>query len=375
MSGERCDVLIVGGGPAGASCARELRRAGLDVVIMDKKTFPRDKVCAGWVTPLVLDTLEIDRDDYAEGRVLQPISGFRSGMIRDGAVEVDYPGVVSYGIRRCEFDHYLLERSDARLLLGEPLKTMERHNGEWLINEHLRTPLVIGAGGHFCPVAKQLGARVGSGEPVVAAKEIEFEMTPAQRDNCRVNARRPELYFCNDLKGYGWIFRKGDYLNIGLGREDNHRLGDHIDAFMDWLKRSGRIPADIDHRFKGHAYLLYAHGDRPLIRDGVLLIGDAAGLAYPQSGEGIRPAIESAVIAARVLLEADGIYSAARLAPYRQRLEARFGPLETGERGLIPDGLRQRLAAPLLKNRWFTRHVVLDRWFLHVHQPPLRTAA
>ena len=82
---------------------------------------------------------------------------------------------------------------------------------------------VVGAGGHFCPVARATGAK-GSGETAVAAQEIEFEMSPQQKAVCRVDGERPELYFTPDLKGYGWVFRKGDYLNIGLGREDKHRL-------------------------------------------------------------------------------------------------------------------------------------------------------
>ncbi len=63
---ESCDVLIVGGGPAGSSCARQLRRAGLDVLILDKSEFPRDKVCAGWITPQVVEELEIDTRDYTK---------------------------------------------------------------------------------------------------------------------------------------------------------------------------------------------------------------------------------------------------------------------------------------------------------------------
>ena len=71
---ESCDVLIVGGGPAGSACARQLGRAGFDVLILDKSQFPRDKVCAGWITPQVVEELEIDTRDYQQGRVLQPIT-------------------------------------------------------------------------------------------------------------------------------------------------------------------------------------------------------------------------------------------------------------------------------------------------------------
>ena len=60
---EFCDALIIGGGPAGSSCAWQLSRQGLDVLVMDKASFPRDKVCAGWITPAVLRTLQIDPGD------------------------------------------------------------------------------------------------------------------------------------------------------------------------------------------------------------------------------------------------------------------------------------------------------------------------
>src|SRR6187399_1861795 len=111
---DRCDVLVVGGGPAGSSCARRLVRAGLDVVVLDKATFPRDKVCAGWITPAVVDELELDLSDYAASRILQPITGFRVAMLGGRDVTLAYERPVSYGIRRCEFDDYLLQRSGAR---------------------------------------------------------------------------------------------------------------------------------------------------------------------------------------------------------------------------------------------------------------------
>jgi flavin-dependent dehydrogenase len=57
---ETCDVLIAGGGPAGSTCAWRLQQAGLDVVVMDRATFPRDKVCAGWITPQVLADVGLD---------------------------------------------------------------------------------------------------------------------------------------------------------------------------------------------------------------------------------------------------------------------------------------------------------------------------
>lgn len=79
---------------------------------MDKATFPRQKVCAGWVTPAVMQELGIDLEHYASGNVLQPIHGFRIRQLGQKQVRSTYPGEpVSYGIRRIEFDNYLLQRS------------------------------------------------------------------------------------------------------------------------------------------------------------------------------------------------------------------------------------------------------------------------
>jgi menaquinone-9 beta-reductase len=369
---ESCDALVVGGGPAGSSCAWQLHQHGLDVMVMDKANFPRDKVCAGWITPAVVEALQLDTGDYARQHVLQPISGFRTGLIEGEVVETRYPAPVSYGIRRCELDNYLLQRSGSRLRLGDPLESLQRDGRQWIVNGVISTPLVIGAGGHFCPVARFMGAKLGAAEPAIAAKEIEFEMTPAQRDDCRVRGDTPELYFCQDLKGYGWCFRKGNYLNIGLGREDNHLLSEQLKNFCEFLRQRGRIPQDIPDSFHGHAYLLYGHAVRKQLDDGMLLVGDAAGLAYPQSGEGIRPAVESGLMAAATIIEAGGDYRRQQLLPYASRLAARFGA-GTASSSAEPSSLRKLLAGILLSNKWFTRHVVLDRWFLHVHQAALQT--
>lgn len=372
---ETCDVLIVGGGPAGSTLAWKLQATGLDVLILDKKTFPRDKTCAGWITPAVIETLKLDIDDYARDRVFQPIKRFVTGTISGKEVHTTYEKPVSYGIRRFEFDDYLLRRCGARTLLGEPLKSLKHEGDGWVINGNIRASLVVGAGGHFCPVARYLGANLGADEKIVAAQEVEFEMNAAQQQACQVAEDRPELYFCSDLKGYGWVFRKGNFLNIGLGHEENHKLSERVAAFCDGLKDQGRIPADMPTKFKGHAYLLYPLAPRQLVDDGLLLIGDAAGLAYPQSGEGIRPAIESAILAADAIVAANGNYKRTQLDPYVTQLMARFGERLEGEiptpPGHFVQWLKESVAHWLLRRGWFARHVVIDRWFLHRQQPLL----
>ncbi len=361
---ETCDVLIVGGGPAGSTCARRLRDAGLDVIVLDKCTFPRDKVCAGWITPAVVEELDLDLAHYRQGRICQEIQGFRTGSMQGPDVYTDFGKVVSYGIRRFEFDHYLLARADARLLLNTPVKTIERQDDQWLINGNISAPMLIGAGGHFCPVAHHLGAKVGKSERSVRAQEAEFRMTAQQLSMCTVDAQVPELFFYPDLSGYGWIFRKGEYINIGVGREDTGKISSAATGFLQQLQQQGKIPPDVHAEFKGHAYLLYDHGGRNILDDSVILIGDAAGLAYTQSGEGIRPAIESGLLAANAILDANNNYCMHNLLPYTAMINERFGKRQQQQKNWLPSGLRRALARKIMANRFLSRQILLDRYFL-----------
>jgi len=369
-----CDAVIVGGGPAGSACARALRLAGLDVLVLDAAVFPRDKVCAGWITPQVVTSLELDVEEYRRVRTFQPISGFHVGLIDGGAgTETQYGREVSFGIRRCEFDHYLLQRSGARVEAGTPVTSLRRDGDHWIVNGRIRTPLLVGAGGHFCPVARHVNAESGkaAGAPVVVAQEAEFRVDTAASGS--VQGEAPELYFCRDFKGYGWCFRKGEYLNVGLGRLDRRSLPRATAEFLGFLTATGRIPRDVLPRWRGHAYAVYETPHRRVVDSGVMLIGDAAALAYAQSGEGIRPAIESGLMAAAVAVRANGDYSVAQLEPYADRLRARFGAgsVSTALSKAVPDGLGAAVGRRLLSAPAFVRHVVLDRWFLHRHQPAM----
>lgn len=368
-----CDVLVAGAGPAGSACAWKLRRAGFDVVVVDKATFPRDKVCAGWITPQTIDDLQLDPADYRQGRTFQPITGFRVGVIgAEKTIETDYGRPVSFGIRRCEFDHYLVQRSHARLLLGTPISSVRRDGAHWVVNETLKASMLVGAGGHFCPVARLLNGVRDRG-PLIAAQEVEFAVDPNALPSFNVAAEVPELYFCRDLAGYGWCFRKGQYLNIGFGRLGPHAALKAGSEFVEFLKARRTIPANASWRWRGHMYLLSGAPRRRVVDDAMVLVGDAAGLAYPESGEGIRPAIESGLIAASTIIEAAGRYSHERLEPYDQRIHERFRPGALGRllsRAISP-GVSAALARSALHSRWFVRHMVLHRWFLHAQEPAL----
>ena len=354
-----CDALVVGGGPGGSTCAWYLRHAGWNVLVADRDRFPRDKVCAGWLTPEVFGLLQLDPAEYrAAGLTLQEITAFRTGVLGARLVETRYGHVVSYAIRRCEFDDYLVHRS------GAPVHEMtvshlERRQGRWIVNGEIETPVVVGAGGHFCPVARHLAG--GVRPPAVVAREAEV---PLNDYATTVGAHRPELFFCRDLAGYAWCVRKGAYINMGIGRRGSEGFNDHMEAFMAFLARTGTVAYASEPRWRGHAYLASGAGLRPLVADGVLLVGDSAGLAYPESGEGIKPAIESGLIAAKTLaaLGVGGRVDRQALRPYVARIR-RLYPLPRR----APQAVRLAkvtLGRRLRGLRTFARPVVLNRWFL-----------
>jgi hypothetical protein len=213
----RCDAVIVGGGPAGSSCAWALRRAGRDVVVVDRAAFPRDKICAGWITPAVVASLEIDVADFRRGRTFQPITGFRTGRIRGRHVETRYPEPISFGIRRCEFDHYLLCRSGAEVRPDTPVASLRREGERWIVNDAIEAPVLVG------PAATSVRWRATSGgagapSPSSPAQEFEVPLDEDEHDTCPVRPEMPELYFARDFKGYGWCFRKRGVVNVGYGR-------------------------------------------------------------------------------------------------------------------------------------------------------------
>ena len=143
------EVIIVGGGPAGASCSRQLQRNKVDCLVLDKCSFPRDKLCAGWITPAVFKMLDIDVDTYPHSLIT-----FRSLKIEIYGKKITIP-TKQYSIRRSEFDHWLLQRSNAPIKLHQ-VKKIEKKKSGFIIDDMFKCKYLVGAGGTNCPVARLL---------------------------------------------------------------------------------------------------------------------------------------------------------------------------------------------------------------------------
>lgn len=291
------ETIIVGGGPAGSTCAWELRRKGRDVLILDKATFPRLKLCAGWVTEKALQDLELDPAQYPHS--------FLELDIRSEVPKLPFalswfptPGP-NFSIRRTEFDDWLLKRSGAEVI-EHSVKSIRREGDHYIIDDQFSCRNLVGAGGTMCPVRRQVFEEERRRKKQIATLEVEFEY-PQRRDDCRL------YFFKRGLMGYAWYVPKGGgYVNIGIGGKANYfrrsetNIHDHFRDFLKDLVAEGRLDAETAEglKAKGHPYYLWSDSGS-VKQDGCFLIGDSAGLASVDLGEGIGPAVESALMTAR----------------------------------------------------------------------------
>ena len=287
------DVLIVGAGPAGAACAGELQRRGIDFLLLDKAVFPRDKTCAGWLTPEVLRSLGLTPADYPYG-----LKTFRRFVIHLRQRRVILP-VEQYAIRRVEFDRFLLEHYDLHPL-QHTVSEIRQEEGYFVVDDRYRARRLVGAGGSYCRVADRFfPERKTQKERWISAVEAEFRYDVPD-DRCH-------LWFgLKDLPGYAWYVPKADgYLNIGIGgyTQQMKKRGTTIrrqwETFLQTLEKEHLFTGNIS-RAKGYNYLI-RRKDPLMERDGAMILGDAAGLATPDMGEGIGPAIDSGLLAAESL--------------------------------------------------------------------------
>jgi len=149
------EVIIVGGGPAGSTCAWKLNQNGIQTVLLDKKAFPRQKLCAGWITPGVLKNLQLKKEEYPHG-----ILTFKRLFFHVRGRKFRVP-TRQYSIRRNEFDHWLLKR--ARVPLHQhAVKQIRKESGFFIIDDSYRCKYLVGAAGTHCPVYRAFFKDVNS---------------------------------------------------------------------------------------------------------------------------------------------------------------------------------------------------------------------
>jgi geranylgeranyl reductase family protein len=306
------DLIIVGGGPAGASCARKAALHGLDVVLLEKSIHPRDKLCGGGLTPHIKDLVDFDISGVIERdinavRLISP-SGRRPYLKR--ATQAGYT------VKRNKFDHHLLKKAEeagARVEQGTKVVAIEQlQSGIRVLTngDSYRAPLLVAADGVNGIVARSLGIRkrwssdrVGlciAADVPINPSEIERAMSVSEEEDCLP----VEIYFGSVEWGYAWCFPKRDELSIGVGcRMDRmSNLKGSWRDFVSMLERTKGIQVDPDSR---NVFRVPFGGcEKRVIARRTMLIGDAAGLVSPITGEGIYYAIKSGLIAADIAKDA-----------------------------------------------------------------------
>jgi len=290
------EAIVVGGGPAGAATAWELTRRGVNCLVLDRTAFPREKLCAGWITPDVVADLEFDPGEYPH-RFLT----FDALRIAVKGLPVTLRST-QHSIRRFELDAWLLERSGAPFAVHE-VRRIESDGERYVLDDRYRCRFVIGAGGTRCPVYRNLFRSEQPREKSLQAVTLELEFPYDWQD------RDCHLWFLDKgLPGYSWYVPKADgYLNVGVGGmaqklksrgDDIHR---HWKLLVRRLMDKGLVDAPPGNP-SGYSYFLRGPSEH-IRRGNAFVVGDALGLATRDMCEGIGPAVRSGLLAARAIVE------------------------------------------------------------------------
>ena len=326
------EVVIVGAGPAGSTAAREIAARGVEVLLLDRARFPRDKPCGGGVTircdALLPFSLDPVIEDVVSGAVIQH---------RDGkAVTRDADAPLTYMTRRSRLDRFLADQAQeagATFRDGARVEHIERTPDGFEVRvassapngarngggDLIRARAVLGADGANGVVRTFLGYEHFEESGVALEGNVAFPGGVPAWLRGRVVLRLGSM-----RGGYGWIFPKGDHVNVGVGGW-KAAAGADLRPELESLCRGYDIdPASLE-GVRGHHLPMLRHGADIAAR-GSALLGDAAGLLDPLSGEGIYGAIASGVAVAPVAEDY-----------VRGRVDSMTGYQRVLERELLPE--------------------------------------
>ncbi len=323
QAAESADVIVVGAGPAGSSVGYYLASAGLDVLMLEKTNFPREKVCGDGLTPRAVKALTgmgvpmAASDGWLRNKGLRIIGG--GGRIELGWPELSsYPG---YGLvrTRTDFDQILArhaQKAGARVLEGVAVDgpVLDDRTGRITgvttkQGRQFRAPLVVAADGNSSRLSVSMGLHKREDRPLGVAVRTYY--TSPRHDDDYLEAWLDLWDGKSLLPGYGWIFGMGDGTsNVGVGLLNTSTGFGEIDyraLLRTWL---AAMPAEWGFTEENRtqpirgAALPMGFNRTPHYTRGMLLAGDAGGMVNPFNGEGIAYALESGELAARVITQA-----------------------------------------------------------------------
>ncbi|MFX1369532.1 MAG: NAD(P)/FAD-dependent oxidoreductase [Promethearchaeota archaeon] len=303
------DVAVAGAGPAGATVARYLAKAGHSVCLIDKDEFPRDKPCGGGFSPAIVDEfpyLKKRKDEFVQAVC-------RVGVLHSPNQRVALKGKADMAVAlRSVFDNVLYEcakEAGANVVVGQRIKNIAIVRDGVSLGlaggNTIRARAIVGADGASSLVARSTGLnRSWSSSKITACRVAEIPATEREIINTYTEDREYH-FFANfgGQPGYGWLFPKTGTINVGLGIVGKHSKGlpQKFRVFVRHLKRKGLLQNDADlHAAKG-ALVPTGGPIKDTVRNRCVLVGDSAGMVNPLTGGGIIYAMKAARIAARSL--------------------------------------------------------------------------
>lgn len=288
------DAVVVGAGPAGSTAAYALSQAGVRVLMLDRAHFPRDKPCGGGVNLRTAALLPFDLSPVVE----RTVYGASFSLRLRRRFHRRYPEPLAYMTQRRHLDAFLAEvacQAGAEFHQGQQVRQIEIENGRAVVytqSGSYAARAVIGADGANGVVAPAAGLQTRMEMSVALEGNIPLE---------EVGEHRNDLVSL-DLGivpgGYGWLFPKGDHINIGVGGWV--AAGPQLRKILHGLCRHYGLSPTSLHQLRGHHIPLRRPGS-PIVKGPVLLVGDAAGLADPLSGDGMYEAVYSGCLAAQTV--------------------------------------------------------------------------
>jgi geranylgeranyl reductase family protein len=303
---KRFDALVVGGGPAGSTTAWRLADAGANVLLIDKARFPRDKPCGGGVTARAERLCPVDITPVVEEEVDLVELRFRFG---DTVVRHAPKPVIRMTQRR---------RLDAFLLDAARAKGVEVREETSFDANDVPADLVIGADGANGTTARAFDLGNGIVHGVAYEGNVPYGVADRER-----YANRAVIELADIPGGYGWVFAKGDHVNVGVGAWQSE--GPHIREHLARVCEGHGLEPEQLESLRGHRLPLRRPGTR-VASERALLVGDAAGLIDPVSGDGMYECFMSSQLGANAVLDVLA-GRASTLEPYQFAIDTALDPL------------------------------------------------